>query len=203
MCTLDLALMPCFWRSAMSSRMALRRPPFSVNRWSMKTHGVPQCVSRYAYPSGRFFHGYGQWLSVDPVSWLSRKVTAREGHSPMTPGGLPSLSASRQYSQRPTASCKIPLVVKSKAEDMPPVLSHQSTVCCLWLSWEYFSTPSVYSQQSQYSPSAKAGLVASMYCLAKWPGQPRTKSKRQPSKPMSLRRKLSHSMMSFRTNSWL
>jgi len=26
---------------------------------------------------------------VEPVSWFSRKVTAREGHHPMTPGGLP------------------------------------------------------------------------------------------------------------------
>ncbi len=49
--------------------------------------------------------GKGQWLSVEPVSWLSMKVMARLGHMPMTPGGRPWLSTMRQYSRRPTASC--------------------------------------------------------------------------------------------------
>ncbi len=34
------------------------------------------------------------------MSWFSRKVTAREGHQPITPGGLPLESRSLQYSQR-------------------------------------------------------------------------------------------------------
>ena len=40
-----------------------------------------------------------------PVSWLSMKVVAFEGHQPSRPGGLPSSSISRQYSQFFTASC--------------------------------------------------------------------------------------------------
>ena len=50
---------------------------------------------------------------VEPVSWFSRKVTAREGHQPMRPGGLPAASLSRQYSQRSKAACRMPLVVMS------------------------------------------------------------------------------------------
>jgi hypothetical protein len=41
------------------------------------------------------------------------------------------------------------------------------------------------------------------HCFAKWPGQPRTKSKRQPSKPILLRRYRSHSIMSLRMLSWV
>ena len=39
------------------------------------------------------------------MSWLSRKVTARDGHQPATPGGLPCASFSRQYSFFSSASC--------------------------------------------------------------------------------------------------
>lgn len=41
---------------------------------------------------------------VDPVSWLSRKVTAREGHHPITPGGFPCGSR-RRHNCPLTASC--------------------------------------------------------------------------------------------------
>ena len=37
------------------------------------------------------------WITV---SWFSRKVTARDGHQPITPGGFPLASRSRQYSLR-------------------------------------------------------------------------------------------------------
>ena len=43
-----------------------------------------------------------------PVSWFSMKVTAREGHMPIMPGGRPWLSTSRQYSRRATASWSTP-----------------------------------------------------------------------------------------------
>ena len=36
------------------------------------------------------------------------KVTAREGHMPSMPGGLPWLSTKRQYSRLATASCSTP-----------------------------------------------------------------------------------------------
>lgn len=35
---------------------------------------------------------------VEPVSWFSMKVTARDGHHPTTPGGFPFWSDNRQYS---------------------------------------------------------------------------------------------------------
>jgi hypothetical protein len=35
---------------------------------------------------------------VEPVSWFSIKVTARDGHHPRTPGGFPCWSDKRQYS---------------------------------------------------------------------------------------------------------
>lgn len=35
---------------------------------------------------------------VEPVSWFSIKVTARDGHHPRTPGGFPFWSDKRQYS---------------------------------------------------------------------------------------------------------
>ena len=38
----------------------------------------------------------------------SRKVTAREGHQPMTPGGQPDASRRRQYSQRSNTACRMP-----------------------------------------------------------------------------------------------
>jgi hypothetical protein len=44
---------------------------------------------------------------VEPVSWFSRKVTAREGHHPMTPGGLPVGSISLQNSPC-RAECSMP-----------------------------------------------------------------------------------------------
>lgn len=46
----------------------------------------------------------GRWVGA-PVSWLSMKVVALEGHQPSRPGGLPSSSFSRQYSVFFTASC--------------------------------------------------------------------------------------------------
>jgi hypothetical protein len=33
--------------------------------------------------------GNGQCACVEPVSWLSMKVTARDGHNPITPGARP------------------------------------------------------------------------------------------------------------------
>ena len=45
-----------------------------------------------------------------PVSWFSMKVIALEGHMPMRPGGRPCPSTKRQYSPRPIASCRIPVM---------------------------------------------------------------------------------------------
>lgn len=62
------------------------------------------------------------------------KVTAREGHHPISPGFLPSASRRRQYSVFFTASFRMPLVVKSKAAT-PPALSIQSHRVCLGPFW--------------------------------------------------------------------
>ena len=51
---------------------------------------------------------WSRWKQIAPVSWFSRKVTAREGHMPMRPGGRPWLSTKRQYSRLPIASCRMP-----------------------------------------------------------------------------------------------
>ncbi|GJM86948.1 hypothetical protein PR202_ga02853 [Eleusine coracana subsp. coracana] len=37
--------------------------------------------------------GKGHMCCVEPVSWLSMKVTALAGHHPIMPGALPSFSA--------------------------------------------------------------------------------------------------------------
>ena len=63
---------------------------------------------------------------VPPVSWLSTKVTARWGHQPIRPGGLPSLSLNRQSSFLATASCSTALVAKSNAAVEPFARSSQS-----------------------------------------------------------------------------
>ena len=56
--------------------------------WRHGTLGLPQhCLCRRS-PAGR------------TVSWFSRKVVACEGHQPIRPGGLPSLSRSRLRSPR-------------------------------------------------------------------------------------------------------
>ena len=58
---------------------------------------------------------------TSPRAW----ATARR-----TPLGCPSEPCRRQYSRFRTASCKMPLVVKSNATVFPPVLAHQSYVLC-------------------------------------------------------------------------
>lgn len=70
-----------------------------------------------------------QWFCVDPVSWLSTKVTALLGHHPIRPGGLPAPSFMRQYCTCFTASCKMPLVGKSKAQlvFLAPLIPASST----------------------------------------------------------------------------
>lgn len=69
-----------------------------------------------------------------PVSWLSMKVTEREGHQPMRPGGLFSLSRRRQYCVLATASARMPLVGKSNSVH-PPALSSQSHSTCRGPFW--------------------------------------------------------------------
>jgi len=66
---------------------------------------------------------------VEPVSWFSRKVTAREGHQPMTPGGLPWGSISRQYSLW-RAEWRIPCTTRGP---------HPHSEYCLW-----HTTPVLY-----------------------------------------------------------
>jgi hypothetical protein len=57
-------------------------------------------------PIGKFESERGcTW--VDPVSWFSKKVTAREGHHPITPVGFPWGSISLQY-WLCRAECSIP-----------------------------------------------------------------------------------------------
>ena len=130
----------------------------TLHRSGVKAQTAPH---KPAVTSPKESSGKGQWRCVDPVSWLSMKVTARPGHHPIRPGGLPLLSRSRQYclraesrrkvrqrqslAARPlaprstpspiyfrqgrpahacrTASCRMPLVGKSKAHAW---LSHPS-----------------------------------------------------------------------------
>eukprot|EP00884_Botryococcus_braunii_P008559 jgi/Botrbrau1/17704/Bobra.0166s0128.1 len=74
---------------------------------------------------------------IEPVSWLSMKVTARCGHQPISPGGLPLGSDSRQYSVFLTASCRMPFMGKSKAHEACLHASSQLHSCCLATSWLY------------------------------------------------------------------
>eukprot|EP00976_Prorocentrum_cordatum_P114833 1195907-Prorocentrum_minimum.AAC.2 len=99
-----------------------RRPPIVVIKLLMIT------MTRTLSP------GKGQCAWLLPVSWLSTKVTARLGHTPIRPGGRFCESASRQYSPLRHASCRMPLVVKSNAADWPPVWSIQFTISWRWPS---------------------------------------------------------------------
>ena len=65
------------------------------------------------------------------MSWFSRKVTAREGHQPINPGGLPAASRRRQNSPRSNTACRMPLVVTSKAVALPRASLIQFTMRCL------------------------------------------------------------------------
>lgn len=104
----------------------------------------------------------GKPTCVEPVSWFSMKVTALEGHQPITPGGFPWESR-RRHSSPLTAACvnkgcsrsiprhrfcwvrrtdsggggdtwRTPFVVKSNAAHSPPALSIQLMILCLWVS---------------------------------------------------------------------
>eukprot|EP00967_Tisochrysis_lutea_P142968 scaffold264960_cov17-Tisochrysis_lutea.AAC.1 len=66
--------------------------------------------------------------------WTSRDFCHRPQHGRaasvyLAGGAAQKGSHSRHHGRQRLTHA--PLVVKSKAEDMPPVLSHQSTVCCL------------------------------------------------------------------------
>ena len=44
-----------------------------------------KCISGRELTWCRHCGGKGQWACVEPVSWLSTKVTALDGHHPRTP----------------------------------------------------------------------------------------------------------------------
>jgi len=72
--------------------MACRQPPTLIRKGAQATHILTDLVD-----------GPHRAACVDPYKGTDHPHT----HGP-TPGGRPSESAKRQYSQRPTASCKMP-----------------------------------------------------------------------------------------------
>lgn len=61
---------------------------------------------RHAHPRASEARGKGQCCCVDPVSWLSTKVTELSGHQPIMPLALPAPSRRRSNSWCFTASCE-------------------------------------------------------------------------------------------------
>lgn len=65
---------------------------------------------------------------VEPVSWFSKKVTAREGHHPMTPGGFPAGSINLQYSL-------------CNAEWSIPCMEHRMECDSFFILWFFYFVP--------------------------------------------------------------
>ncbi|BAT08443.1 Os09g0457532 [Oryza sativa Japonica Group] len=84
--------------------------------------------------------GNGHEFCVEPVSWLSMKVTAFSGSQPIIPGALPLPSFIR-HSSPCTAACSSPLVVKSNADAGPPTACAQFTSSCRSPSWFHDGSP--------------------------------------------------------------
>jgi hypothetical protein len=82
-------------------------PIFSMRTWVASTLLAFRPHSQKDVKLGSLSSSGSYLTCVEPVSWFSKKVTAREGHQPITPGGLPCGSISRQYSLC-SAECKMP-----------------------------------------------------------------------------------------------
>ena len=104
------------------------------------------------------------------MSWLSTKVTARWGHQPISPGGLPSASLRRQSSFLATASCSTALVAKSNAAVDAFARSSQSHMLWRIGFWSNASRPSgsqLASGQNSATFIAPAPTVLSTYSFTK------------------------------------